>query len=482
VTPWLAKEHRTLLVASLVEEAENGTLTPERIQDAARQAGVHTRTIRRWISARKPPAYERPRYEATDRDRDAYWEANGIYPRAWEIRRKEDPELPSLSTWTRALKRGTSKDERTHAKGGQRGRAGCSVYLPVEAPCRNAVWEGDHKLLDAWVLPMRGTKPQRPWMTTFLDSATRAVMGFSLSVHANTTGIIEALHAAVDRDPQLGPFRGVPERVHFDNGRDWLSEGFEQVLDMLGSVPVPLDPYAPHKKGKIERFHRTLVETFLSQQPFYTAGPRSASGKHYWPTCDPPLITEFFDQLHAWIARYNRERPHSSLGDQSPLAIWNADPAPLRERSSGQLAMLLPHTNRKVLADGIHFEGLRFFADEFHALRGEQVQIRYRPHDLRSIHVFFEGRYACEAKPVDLLTKEERDRFLAARRAHRRRASNLRRRATAKAGARLAPLTKRGQAAVDPRAITKRDRRNAREQANRAPRLPAEARRLLGLD
>ena len=48
---------------------------------------------------------------------------------------------------------------------------------------------------------------------------------------------------------------------------------------LLRYLPVALPPFSPHYKGKIERFHRTLVEQFLSQEPFFTGGPKTGVRK-----------------------------------------------------------------------------------------------------------------------------------------------------------------------------------------------------------
>jgi hypothetical protein len=108
--------------------------------------------------------------------------------------------------------------------------------------------------------------------------------------------------------------------------------------------------------------------------------------------------------------------------------------------------------------------------------------VRSFKNDLRKIEVFFEGKHVCTAKPAHELTPEDRARFLESRRSQFARASSARRAATAKKRARIAPLTKSGQAAVDPRPRTKKSADRKQREAGGSNRLPKGARDLLGLD
>lgn len=81
---------------------------------------------------------------------------------------------------------------------------------------------------------------------------------------------------------------------------------------------------APHEKGKVERFFRTLDEEFLALQPHFTGAPKSAAGRRYGPNCDPVSLKRLAGEVLAWIDTYNRERPHSALGRRTPLEQWCA--------------------------------------------------------------------------------------------------------------------------------------------------------------
>lgn len=100
---------------------------------------------------------------------------------------------------------------------------------------------------------------------------------------------------------------------------------------------------------------------------------------------------------------------------------------------------------RTIHKDGIHFDRVRFIAPELNGLVGERVQVRYLPHDLRSIEVFRGDEWLATAYPQDELTDEQRAAVLDRRRADAAELARAQRRASRRARTRLAPITVPGQ-------------------------------------
>lgn len=106
---------------------------------------------------------------------------------------------------------------------------------------------------------------------------------------------------------------GLPARMTMDNGSPWG--------DTLGSPYTPLTvwllrlgvgvshsrPYHPQTQGKDERFHRTLNEEVLSRNTYMDLLDAQAA----------------FDR---WPVIYNYERPHESLGMQTPITRYRPSP------------------------------------------------------------------------------------------------------------------------------------------------------------
>ena len=85
--------------------------------------------------------------------------------------------------------------------------------------------------------------------------------------------------------------------------------------------------------------------------------------------------------------------------------------------------------------------GLSYVAAELNGLVGEVVEVRYRPHDLRSIEVFRGDEHLCTARPQGTLNQEERAVVLARRRADAAEQARRQRRAARRARSRVAPIT-----------------------------------------
>ena len=82
----------------------------------------------------------------------------------------------------------------------------------------------------------------------------------------------------------------------------------EQAALALGIDVDPATPYAPHEKGKIERLHGTITETFVVGLP----GQLEAPGA-------PLALGELVERFDAWVRAYNTGRPHRSLAGRTPL-------------------------------------------------------------------------------------------------------------------------------------------------------------------
>ena len=100
--------------------------------------------------------------------------------------------------------------------------------------------------------------------------------------------------------------------------------------------------------------------------------------------------------------------------------------------------------DRKVEKDGIHFENATFIAPELARIGGTTIEVRYMPHDLRSIEVFTGDGWLCTAYPQDQLTREESEAVIQARREAAREMSRRKAAASRKARNRIAPLTATG--------------------------------------
>jgi putative transposase len=99
-----------------------------------------------------------------------------------------------------------------------------------EASQPNEMWQADHTPLDVWVGDEHN-RPARPWLTIVLDDYSRAVAGYSLSLHApSAIQTALALRQAIwhKGDPHWSVC-GIPETFYTDHGSDFTSHHLEQV-------------------------------------------------------------------------------------------------------------------------------------------------------------------------------------------------------------------------------------------------------------
>ena len=100
---------------------------------------------------------------------------------------------------------------------------------------------------------------------------------------------------------------GVPQEVLTDNGKVFTGRFghkdvevlFDRICRENGIDHLLTAPRRPTTTGKIERFHRTLRQEFLTGRVFADLAIAQA-------------------ELDAWVRSYNTERPHSALGMATP--------------------------------------------------------------------------------------------------------------------------------------------------------------------
>jgi len=93
--------------------------------------------------------------------------------------------------------------------------------------------------------------------------------------------------------------RGTPTRIRSDNGSEFICAAVRDWLPKAGAKPLPVAPASPWENGFIESFHSRLRDEFLDREEFESVA--DARAKAAW-----------------WRREYNRIRPHSGIGYQTP--------------------------------------------------------------------------------------------------------------------------------------------------------------------
>jgi transposase InsO family protein len=92
---------------------------------------------------------------------------------------------------------------------------------------------------------------------------------------------------------------GPPHRIRSDNGPEFAAQVVRSWLEETGSGTLYVAPGSPWQNGYAESFHSKLRDEFLDREEFASESQARALGA-------------------LWKQEYNTERPHSSLGYQTP--------------------------------------------------------------------------------------------------------------------------------------------------------------------
>lgn len=90
-------------------------------------------------------------------------------------------------------------------------------------------------------------------------------------------------------------------RVMTDNGSCYRAKAFEKACNSLGIKHIYTKPYTPQTNGKAERFIQTMMREWAYAAQYQTSEQRKA-------------------ELPDWLHCYNCNRPHASLGKQTPIS------------------------------------------------------------------------------------------------------------------------------------------------------------------
>jgi len=217
-----------------------------------------------------------------------------VKARAWLERRAPEIAWPAASTIGALFDRAGLTVKRR-----LRRRSPPSSVPFANCAAANDVWCIDFK---GWFLTGDGARCEP---LTLSDAASRYLLRCQAMARTDTDHVWPVLEAA---------FRefGLPLRLRSDNGPPFASLGAGGLSKLsvkvikAGVIPERIAPGKPQQNGRHERMHLTLLQD--------TADPPAAS------------LREQLERLRAFQRLYNEERPHESLGNDTPAEHYAASP------------------------------------------------------------------------------------------------------------------------------------------------------------
>ena len=255
------------------------------------------------------------------------------------------------------------------------------------AECAGDIWYGD--VMHGPRVPM-GAQMRKAYLVSLMDDASRLIAHSAFCPGETALDIEAVLKQAVLK-------RGLPVKLVLDNGPAYRAKTLQGICARLGIHLVYCRPYAPEGKGKLERWHRTFRDQFLSE-------------------LDTSRLRDLGDlnaRLWAWLESVYHQTPHTGLEGRTPLERYQQDLP--RIRTLGTLAAridaLFHHrVKRKVRKDGtVSYQGTSFEVP--YELTGRWVRLVVDPHASQVLGVEDDdGQSLGAATPLDTLANVHRRR------------------------------------------------------------------------
>ena len=117
------------------------------------------------------------------------------------------------------------------------------------------IWYGD--VMHGPKVPVNG-QLRKVYLVSLMDDASRLIAHSAFCTAETALDIEGVLKQAVLK-------RGLPKKLVIDNGPAYRAKTLQEVCLRLGIHLIYCRPYAPEGKGKLERWHRTFRDHFLSE-------------------------------------------------------------------------------------------------------------------------------------------------------------------------------------------------------------------------
>lgn len=436
-------ERAQALVDALRETRERiGFIPPDQMDVAREELGVDRSTVYRWLRHGLPKG--RAGAALTREEIVALFDHYGVVAHAWAELHASGQTQKSRATFYRAAGQ-LPEIDLLYASEGLPGARRAQLRLERRESHTGRALIADHLLADVEVvLPGKGAKRVRPWLTGFEEPRSRALAGLVISVRPTRAEVLAGLGEAMRRTPEFSPVYGLPTFIRTDNGREFLTKALRSAQVELGFSHLPLRRRSPWLNGKIERWHQTIEHELFARMPWYLRGPKRSDGHLDVPDDVAPLpLAVFVKLVRAWVAEYNFDRPHRSLGGATPAQAWAEDPAEINEVSEPKLRRYLleaPRGPRIVEPRGVYYNLGYYNHGELQDYVTRKVTLRVMPHDDLWVDVYHQGQYVCRAVRQQEASAQQRQTVLDSRAAAARRAAGISHSAKRKAKVRWASM------------------------------------------
>lgn len=293
---------------------------------------------------------------------------------------------------------------------------------------------GDEHTFDCWVAytnPNGKVTAIKPKLVAWVDIKSRMVFGDVMCKDANSDILKQSLLKLLYHDAG-----SVPQYIYIDNGKDYTSKNMtgynrndRQRLDFDDTTKgfyqsIGIEdyhralPYYAWTKGQVERFFGRVCSQFTKWFTSYTG---TLTGSKTFAKVEKDVkgmlergelltIEEFYEKWTQWLHNVYMVKSHCGLKKQgeefiTPLSCFeNAERYVKAVPPKSYATLLMMKSERcRVYNVGIKLMGLTYMSDELCAYINSYVDVKYDPHDMRTLYVFKNGKQVCEAYAQELL-------------------------------------------------------------------------------
>ena len=231
---------------------------------------------------------------------------------------------------------------------------------------------------------------RKTYLVSLMDDASRLIAHSAFCLGETALDIEGVLKQAILK-------RGLPKKLVLDNGPAYRAGSLQGICARLEIRVIYCRPFSPTSKGKLERWHRTCRNRFLSELDLREVRDLQDLNARLW----------------AWLEQLYHQTVHSALKGLTPLQRWSQELVHIRSLApfASHLDALFYHRHRRtVRKDGtVAFAGKRFEVP--YELAGRTVMLVVDPHEGKALHVETEdGQPLGAVTPLDALANTHRPR------------------------------------------------------------------------
>lgn len=232
------------------------------------------------------------------------------------------------------------------------------------------------------LLETGGKKRHRAILLAVIDDHSRMIVGFRWGLAENTK-LIEA----VFKDAIVG--YGLPDRLYCDNGAAFSSQYLSRVCAHLNIGLVHSKPYDSPSRGKIERFFRTVRESFLED---------GRSKNAVWE------LGKLTDEFSRWLREEYHHAAHGGIGDLRPIDRYQISTReyPRKRVAEEVLDEFFLVTVERVVNKDCTFSLNSVYYEVPAQFIGRRVEIKFSQDHPSEVYLYDEhGLRVCKCVPVD---------------------------------------------------------------------------------